>query len=289
MDVPRMSVLRWAGSKRCVTNELERVFREGGRLIETFWEPFGGSLSATMVALRAGARRVVVADVNASLVNFYRVLRDQTNDLIERLALMRDDYYENRKAYNAERDPIEKAALFFYLNRTSFNGLFRENQRGEYNVPWGKRTFSFDADELRAFSAMLQRIDLSAMGYDRFFECHLESMGPGDVVYADPPYYATFSNYDRDSFTKDDHERLKARCDQARARGARIVVSNSSDPFVVDLWSPEYVVRDFKNARLFNPNGKDRGTRNREILVTSNDPARSQSPDRSDPFVAPVR
>lgn len=266
-----MSVLRWAGSKRCASNDLERIFLEDGRPIETFWEPFGGSLSATLVALRAGAKRIVVADVNESLVNFYRVLRDQTEDLLERLSTMRDDYYENRKAYNAERDPLEKAALFFYLNRTSFNGLFRTNRRGEYNVPWGKRAFSFDPVELRSFhEKFLRRIELSSMDYDRFFERFVDSMGPGDVVYADPPYYATFSNYDRETFTKDDHERLKERCDQARARGARVIVSNSSDPFVIDLWSQDYHVRDFKNARLFNPNGKDRGTRNREILVTSN-------------------
>lgn len=266
-----MSVLRWAGSKRCASNDLERIFSEGGP-IETFWEPFGGSLSASLVALRAGAKRIVVADINKNLVNFYGALRDRTDELIDRLSLLRDDYYENREAYNSAEDgSMEKAALFFYLNRTSFNGLFRTNRRGDYNVPWGKRSFSFDPDELRTFSNVLRRIELSSMDYDRFFERFLESMGPGDLVYADPPYYATFSNYDSKAFSKSDHERLKARCDQARSRGARIVVSNSDDPFVIDLWtSPgKYEVHDFKNARLFNPHGKDRGTRNREILVTS--------------------
>lgn len=267
--VPSMSVLRWAGSKRCASRELETVFRECGP-IGTFWEPFGGSLSATMVALRAGAKRIVVSDVNASLVNFYLVLRDRTDEFIDRLKDLQDDFYENRKAYNAERDGLYKAVLFYYLNGTCFNGLFRENKRGEYNVPWGKRKFTYDVDELRSFSRMIARIELCTMGYDRFFDRYVSEMGPGDLVYADPPYFATFSNYDREAFTKEDHERLKARCDQARSRGARIVVSNSNDPYVIDLWSNAYTVRDFKNARLFNPNGKDRGTRNREILVTSN-------------------
>lgn len=263
-----MSVLRWAGSKRCASDDLERVFRE--RPIETFWEPFGGSLSATMVALRAGAKRVVVSDVNASLVNFYEQLRDRPDALIECLEKVPDDFYVNRTAYNAEQDAIHKAALFYYLNGTCFNGLFRENKRGEYNVPWGKRKFSFEPEELRTFSRMLHAIELNSVGYDLFFDRFLSCMGPGDLLYADPPYYATFSNYDRSSFTKDDHERLKARCDAAKMQGVRIVVSNSDDPFVRDLWTPNYVLRDFKNARLFNPNGKDRGTRSREILVTSN-------------------
>ena len=268
VDVPRMSVLRWAGSKRCASDDLECVFREYP--IETFWEPFGGSLSATMVALRAGAKRVVVSDVNASLINFYEQLRDRPEEVIECLGNIRDDFYENRSVYNSESDALKKAALFFYLNGTCFNGLFRENKRGKYNVPWGKRKFSFHPEELRTFSRMLHCIELNAMGYDRFFDRFLSFMGPGDLLYADPPYYATFSNYDKETFSKEDHERLKARCDAARSRGVRIVASNSDDPFVRDLWSLEYVLRDFKNVRLFNPNGKDRGTRSREILVTSN-------------------
>ena len=268
-DVPRMSVLRWAGSKRCASDDLERVFVECGP-IETFWEPFGGSLSATMVALRAGAKRLVVSDVNASLVNFYAHLRERPEEVIERLGTIQDDFYENRTAYNSETDPIQKAALFYYLNGTCFNGLFRENKRGEYNVPWGKRKFSFDPEELRMFSRMLHRIELYAMEYDRYFDRFLSCMGPGDLLYADPPYYATFSSYDKKTFSKEDHEHLKVQCDAARSRGVRIVASNSDDPFVRDLWSPDYVLRDFKNVRLFNPNGKDRGTRNREILATSN-------------------
>jgi DNA adenine methylase len=243
-----------------------------------------------MVAMRTGAKRIVVSDVNGSLVNFYEQLRDRPEQFIERLKDLPDDFYENRKVYNSERDPLDRAVLFYYLNGTCFNGLFRTNKRGEYNVPWGKRKFTYDAEELRTFSRMLQRIELHAMRYRTFFERFLPEMGPNDLVYADPPYYATFSNYDREAFSKEDHERLKVQCDIARLRGARIVVSNSDAPFVRELWSADYTVRDFKNVRLFNPNGKDRGTRSREILVTSNnDPERSQGSDRSDLVAPPVR
>lgn len=259
------SVLRWAGSKRSVASAVAMACGP----TDTFWEPFGGSLSVTLVMAK-NAKRVVVGDVNTDLVNFYLVARDDMDGLIEALGRLRDDYYENRQTFNENADltPVDRAALFYYLNNTGFNGLFRRNKAGHYNVPWGKRAYSFDPATLRAFADKLKTIEIECVSYDAFFAKHLAEMLPGDVLYADPPYQGTFSGYDARVFTEDDQKKLRDLCDLARQRGVRIVASNSDTPVVRSLWE-DYAINTFDNTRLFNPNGKDRAMRAREVLITS--------------------
>lgn len=265
------SVLRWAGSKRSVAEAIRNSL--GTRQVHTFWEPFGGSLSVTLAVLSSPIlkpSRIVVADVNKDLVAFYKTVRDRFDAFLAACETMQDDYYANRDAFNTGEasDDATRAALFYYLNATSFNGLFRRNASGRYNVPWGKRVFRFDPDQLRAFSQALAGMEIHAMSYDAFFDRFLGEMLPGDVLYADPPYHGTFAGYDSRVYTEDDQVRLRIACDRARERGVHVAVSNSDTPMVREVWR-DYRIDPFDNARLFNPHGKDRAKRPREVLIVS--------------------
>lgn len=253
-SIKRMSVLRWAGSKRLVLNELADRFSTG-QPVGTFWEPFGGSLSVALMAQdRIRPKRIVVGDANGSLINFYKIVATRIDDLLEVVRSLRDDYYENRDAFNrAPLESIDHAALFYYLNKTNFNGLFRCNRKGLYNVPWGKIAFKMDEAGLRAFSRRIQSIEFVHADFRSFFAlCHGQ-FAPGDLLYADPPYHRTFAEYNRNGFSEDDHRCLKEACDQARTQGVRIVSSNSDTPFVRSLWSDSYTIEAFANNRSIGP------------------------------------
>lgn len=265
-----MSLLRWAGSKRLVMDSLMEQFETywNSNNNGTFWEPFGGSLSVTLAVVKKfQPSSVVVGDINAALVNFYNTVKSCPRDLCVTISALQDDYYANRYSYNhgVHGDWLSRAALFFYLNRTCFNGLYRVNQEGHYNVPWGKRAMTFDPDDIAHVSEQLRHVDIRHASFDDYFQTCLEHMKKGDLLYADPPYHSTFSAYDRQLFDDDAHKRLRTYCDLARAKGVFVVVSNTDTPFVREVWNG-YDVIPFENIRTFRPDGKERG-RMVELLI----------------------
>lgn len=277
-----MTVLRWAGSKRKLLNTLKDTFATVMHpdSDQTFWEPFAGSLSvATMVAQNFRPKRIVCSDANASLINFYRHVRDHMESLRQKaLELGTVDYYDNRDAFNqlltldkSQKTPehaLLEAALFYVLNGTCFNGLFRVNGRGLFNVPFGQREFKVNDAYLCELRDILQSpaVELYEGTQREFFEFFASEMRPGDLLYADPPYDGTFSNYQA-PFSQDDHKKLKDYCQQLRQRGVHVVLSNSDTPFTIDLWK-EFTVNLIQNNRSFDPSGNERG-RVQEILATS--------------------
>lgn len=256
------AVLRWAGSKRLVASRLLDRFATVGR-VDTFYEPFAGSLSVTLLVLKKiKPRRIVVADVNPSLILFYKTLKQTPEALIDAIGQLPDDYYLNRQEFNTcSGNDLKHAALFYYLNKTGFNGVFRRNKKGDYNVPWGKISFKMDAAALRDLSVALQTIELHEANYDVFLTS-IES-GPDDLIYVDPPYHNTFSSYHSCEFSEDDHKKLAVACSAARARGTRVFCSNSDTPFVRDVWK-DFVISVFENNRSIGP----RRGRTLEVLVS---------------------
>lgn len=277
-----MTVLRWAGSKRKLLSTLRDTFSKV--LIpdsdQTFWEPFAGSLSvAMMVAQHFRPKRIVCSDANASLINFYRHVRDNLESLRQKaLELGTRDYYDNRDAYNQlltlekpQKTPehaLLEAALFYVLNGTCFNGLFRVNGRGLFNVPFGQREFKVNDAYLHELQGILRSttFELYEGTQREFFEFFASEMLPGDLLYADPPYDGTFSNYQA-TYGKEDHKTLHVYCQQLRERNIHVVSSNSDTPFTTDLWR-DFTVNLVQNNRSFDPSGNERG-RVQEILVTS--------------------
>jgi len=252
-------LLKWAGGKRQLLHVLREFYP---RRFGSYIEPFFGS-GAVFFDLAAARRlegcRVRLADANVDLIGCYTVVRDRTDEVIavlERLAArhrsggaaffyeIRDERFNPARATAPGVYTPELAAMLIYLNRTGFNGLFRLNRRGAYNVPAGRYVNPriCDPGHVRAVAAALRQpgvtIELAS------FEQSLARAEAGDFVYCDPPYAplsetARFASYTADGFDARDQERLRDAVVSAASRGATVVVSNSSAPIIESLYASE--------------------------------------------------
>ena len=219
-------------------------------------------------------------DLNRELIAAFRAVRDAAPALIARLAVLerayldrdaegrRERYYGVREEYRAlvaagGEDDVEVAARLIFLNKTCFNGLYRVNRRGEFNVPHGRyvRPRILDAEGIEAASAALADAELRSVD----FEEACAGAGPGDFVYFDPPFYpltptASFTAYTGSDFGRDDQLRLKWRIDGLRERGAPVLLSNSPHPWVVGLYEgSRYRIDRTPARRAINSRGNGRG------------------------------
>ena len=245
-------ILKWAGGKRQLLDELYARFPAAfGR----YHEPF---LGGGAVFFDAEPDRAIVNDANPRLVNFYEQVRDRPSALIRRLTSFDDPesdpdpdrpyaeetargrdvdayYYQqralfNRRPYEGEYDPLEEAALLVYLNRTCYNGLYRENADGGFNVPMGRYADPdwVQRDRIRRASAVLADAEIRHGD----FAYVLDAASPGDLVYFDPPYEpmsatASFTEYSAAGFDRDDQRRLLDVARELDDAEVWVVVSNS--------------------------------------------------------------
>ncbi|WP_313626245.1 Dam family site-specific DNA-(adenine-N6)-methyltransferase [Kosakonia sp.] len=231
--------LKWAGGKYSLLPELDRLIPVGKRLIE----PFVGGGSVFLNSDKHES--FLLADVNADLINLYQMLTvvpelvtEWAKGLYEKLNDL-DGFIACREEFNEQKmSGPEQAAAFLYLNRHCFNGLIRYNREGRFNVGYGKyRAPYFPAAEINAFVSMSRRCVFMNAGYIRT----LSLASDGDVVYCDPPYEpmpgtAGFTNYAAGGFTWDDQQELARCCVAAHQRGARVVISNSTAPRIIELY-----------------------------------------------------
>ncbi len=231
----------------------------------TYHEPFIGG-GALFFAL-AGQGRVagaILSDANSSLIDVYLALRDDVEAVI---AVLRGHVYERAHYYRVRAlDPgelslAERAARVIYLNKTCYNGLYRENRRGEFNVPFGryKNPTICDEPNLRAAARVLQGVDIAR----RRFDTVLDYAKAGDFVYFDPPYHplsatANFTAYDRRGFGPDDQRQLRDVFAALGERGVRAMLSNSDTPFIRELYDGFAIDRVFV-ARAVNSKASGRG------------------------------
>jgi DNA adenine methylase len=262
--------LKWAGGKRQLLPELEKYIPEYRR----YYEPFLGA-GALFLALQS--ERAIVNDSNEELVNCYKAVRDAVEELIAALrrhSNMPEHYYAirdwDRLPDYAARSSVEKAARIIYLNKTCYNGLFRVNSQGQFNVPFGRYTDPNIVDEgvLRAVSAYLNTANVTILHSD--FADAVRDAERNDFVYFDPPYdplsdTASFTSYDVNGFGKDEQRRLKEVVDELHQRGCKIMLSNAYTPFIIDLYQGYRQVK-VEAARAINSNGQKRGKIG-EILV----------------------
>jgi len=232
--------VKWAGGKTQLLGELEKYVPSR---FQTYYEPFvgGGALFFHLQPDRA-----VLADSNRDLINAYAVVRDNVEELIARLSeypYTRQFYYELRSQNPS--DSVERAARFMYLNRTCFNGLYRVNKLGEFNVPMGNYVNPriCNSELLRACSGVLQPVTLMACDY----QDTLSFAAREDFVYIDPPYYpvsrySDFKRYTREFFYERDQINLKLMVDELVRRGCHVVASNSYCDFVLDLYRDYRIV-----------------------------------------------
>jgi DNA adenine methylase len=263
--------LKWPGGKRQLLPELRRAMPTA---YHRFFEPFigGGALFFTLHPLHG-----YISDINPDVVNLYQVVRSHVEDLLASLRHhhnTRQYYYSLR---NADRTPeyaswssVERASRMLYLNRTCYNGLYRMNASGHFNVPFGNYAKPRIADEenLHACSALLRSTEIALASFDG-----MEGIAqPGDFVYFDPPYTprsktSSFTQYYKNDFGQDDQIALKRLCDRLSARGVLFMLSNSHTKVVGDLYQ-EYHVRTVKASRFINSRADGRGKIN-EVIVTN--------------------
>ncbi|MFZ5631276.1 MAG: DNA adenine methylase [Bacillota bacterium] len=262
-------VVKWAGGKRQMLGQYKEFFPAR---YNVYHEPFlgGGAVFFHLVPPVA-----FLSDSNAELINMYRVIQTKVDQLIEDLSRHRYDsdyYYEIRSADVGTLSDVQRASRLIYLNKTCYNGLYRVNRKGEFNVPFGKyrRPKFLDVELLLAANRVLQR----AVLMESDFEIVLDNARPGDFVYFDPPYFplnrtANFTDFTDQSFDARDHERLARAFDQLARRGCLVMLSNSDTPFVRELYE-QYRggIIPLKANRSINSRGDKRGPVG-ELLVCS--------------------
>lgn len=257
--------VKWAGGKRSITNKINEFLPAN---IETYHEPFVGG-GAVFFAFQHKIQQATLADLNPVLVLAYLAVKNNTDALIESLENHAckhqeiDGYYMKVRNSKPE-DDIDKASRFLYLNKTCFNGLYRVNKRGEFNVPEGKYSNPkiCDAENLRNVSKVLQKADIMVGQFHKTI-----SPQAGDFIYCDPPYDGTFSEYHSDGFTDTDQKRLKKSVDAWAKKGASVMVSNSDTEFIRRLYEG-YYIHSITAQRNISCDGKKRG-QIPEVLITS--------------------
>jgi DNA adenine methylase len=254
--------LKWAGGKSQLLRQYRPYF-PAREQIRRYYEPFIGSAA---VYFDLQPPNACLADVNAQLIELYQVVQHDVDALIPLLRTHRnerDHYYRTRALQPADLSPVERAARLIYLNKTCYNGLYRENRQGHFNVPFGRYKNPTICDEvrLRSASRALQAVELLVAD----FESVVSDAGPGDLVYFDPPYVpvsatSSFTSYNRHGFGAEDQRRLARTFHRLAARGVCVLLSNSSAPFVYDLYDGHgYLVVEVQSRRSINSRADGRG------------------------------
>lgn len=288
--------LKWAGGKGQLLSEIERYYPFADDAIKKYAEPFvGGGAVLFDILNKFDLDAVYISDINAELINTYRIIRDDIDALIEVLYTMQNIFLpldtDKRKAYYAQKRErfndvkingdesvnIEKAALMIFLNKTCFNGLFRVNRRGLFNVPMGSYRHPMICDEnnLRAVSEKLQNVAIFCGDYREAADFIDEST----FVYFDPPYRpitytSAFTAYTENLFDDKAQIELARFVDNMHRKGAKTVVSNSDpkntnieDNFFDDIYA-NHKIKRVEAARMINCNGDARG-KIKELLISN--------------------
>ncbi|MCE9617944.1 MAG: DNA adenine methylase [Nitrosarchaeum sp.] len=268
--------VKWAGGKRQLIPIINQNLPES---FGTYYEPFlgGGALLFHILTDKNG-QKCSISDLNSDLVLAYTTIRDRIDSLIASLKNHEKNYQKNSESYyysireSNPRSEIEKTSRLIFLNRTCFNGLYRVNSKGKFNVPLGKYSNPniVNEENLRAVSHILQSSRISIKCRD--FEAVLRDAKKGDLIYFDPPYQPTsatanFTSYTNKDFTYDDLTRLAELCLKLDSRGCNVLLSNSDSKEVADIFSKNpWKITRIEANRSINSNSKKR-TGHFELLI----------------------
>jgi DNA adenine methylase len=278
--------LKWAGGKSQLLPAFATLYPARGTF-KRYLDPFlGGGAVFFHVQALFEPKEVLLSDRNAALIETYQVVKDRAVELAETLAKLREKhseahYYKVREVDPEALDLVSRAARMIYLNKTCFNGLFRVNSQGHFNVPFGHRKNPGfpDRELLTEASRSLAKVKLRPAPFEEVLD-HAE---PGDFIYFDPPYHpisetANFTAYTKGSFGPADQERLADVFSKLDARGCLVMLSNSDTPFVRKLY------REFREhtttvlaRRSINRDGDGRGKISELVVLNYAPPARAAS------------
>lgn len=277
IDTKPKPFVKWVGGKR----QLLRQFRELGLyppesfnpVTNTYYEPFVGGGAVFFDLLPKNAE---LSDLNKELVITYNVIKNNVDELVESLKkhIYDKEYYLEVRAKMIEGlSDIEVASRFIFLNRTGFNGLYRVNKSGQFNVPFGRYNNPVICDEenLRRVSDALQGVVITHQDYKNV----LKTAKSGDFVYLDPPYYpinatSSFTSYTAEGFLEKEQTELRDTFVKLHKKGCFVMLSNSDTPFINELYSglDGIIVNKITAGRAINSKGSGRG-KITEVLVTN--------------------
>ncbi len=263
--------LKWVGGKRQILEEIRKYVP---KRFNIYYEPFVGG-GAVLFDLQP--QKAVINDVNCELINTYVVIRDAVDEVLRDLSKHQNEkeYFYTVRALDRtqmfkELTPVERASRLIFLNRTCYNGLFRVNSQGQFNVPFGdyKNPAIVNESVIRAVHQYLASNDVKIL-YGDFVDA-VASATQGDFVYFDPPYdplsdTASFTGYTLSGFSKTEQMRLRETMDCLTKRGCYVLLSNSATDFIKDLYSG-YKMVIVEAARAINSNASKRGKID-ELLV----------------------
>jgi DNA adenine methylase len=288
--------LKWAGGKTQLINDIEKALPyDISKDKFTYIEPFVGSGAVLFWMLNnfPKLQKAIINDINEDLINTYKTIASKPKELISILQILQNEfhglegqdeekkeyYYSKRELYNTRKEEQSgQAALFIFLNRTCFNGLYRVNRKNEYNVPMGsyKRPTICDKENILAVSQALQKVEILCGDYEKTLN-HADN---NTLFYFDPPYKplsetSSFNSYAKDEFNDTEQIRLRDFCNKLDTLGHTWILSNSdvkgkdiNDNFFDDLYS-DFKIERVNAKRSINANPEKRGLL-KELLITNN-------------------
>lgn len=225
--------VKWVGGKKKLSKQILEIFP---KIYNNYYEPFvgGGYIG---LSLDQGVKKYF-SDVNSKLITTYKCIKNKPKELIEELSLgiyknEKETFLETRKKFNSESyTDIQMASMFIYLNKCCFNGMYRENSTGGYNVPFGdmKNPVICDVKNIQNLNRFFQNVDIECKSY-LDIKPHRN-----DLVYFDPPYHDTFSDYNKNGFNEECHKELKNFIDELTKQGVNVVLSNSNTKLIQELY-----------------------------------------------------
>lgn len=266
-------IVKWAGGKQRILEEVLSYFPSSAN---NYYEPFCGGGSIFLNLDRFDYTHKHISDGNSYLINVYKQVRDRPEDVIKRLEWLanknsKEFYMEHRKTMPMISG-VKQAALFLYMNRVCFNGIYRENSKGEFNVPYGSEV-TYDTivqqDNIRKISEMIQDMEFSHLMLNDFYESIIGKEDLSDsFFYFDPPYYGTFSGYLKDVFDENAQIKLFELCKIIDERGGKFALSNSNHNFIKNLYT-DFTIEEISVKRSISAKTSSRKKIN-EIIVHSN-------------------
>jgi len=261
--------LRWAGGKRWLVNKIDRYLPSE---INNYYEPFAGGLSILIHLLKSSRIQNLsfASDTNSELINFYSELKDNPETLIRELKKYHnseDEYYDERS--RIRRAAHTKAAKFLYLNRTSFNGIYRENLQGQYNVPYGHKTYTnlFDTENITNLSKLLEDTLFQCIDFEEI----CENAEEGDLIFFDPPYTVAHENngfvkYNQNIFKWEDQIRLRDLIIRLDERGVNVILTNAKHKSINKLYRGAFEIQPLSRSSTIGGKGAIRKKYNEVII-----------------------
>lgn len=265
--------VKWVGGKRQL---LEKIKEKMPKKFEDFYEPFVGG-GAVLFNIQT-ENKIFINDINKELINTYNIIKNNVDELmtsidtlnseevdLERYLFFRESY--NNKVKNNILD-IETAALFIILNKYCFNGVYRVNKKGLYNVPWNKKSYAkiYDKENFLAISNHLSKVSINT---GDFIEL-TKNAKAGDFIFFDSPYAplndTSFDSYTKTGFLKEDHERLAEEFKRLDKLGAYIMLTNHNTDLIRDLYK-DFKIEEVNVKRLVNSDAKKR--MGKEVIITN--------------------